>query len=703
MTAPRPDIQRSCAAFDTSIGITERVSAPATFWQGIMRHRRTDFLVNEIQKDGTVLHLRNCNIETPRDNNNSNNNGGSNGRPAPPPENEAPEKPGIPAEDVAALEALTSKDFTEKIIDLYKSANPQSKNSVTTDLIEDKATRSKIHQLEQEVRRIFKSEIDTTTDGTGAIVASKRKSNRTKNKNVKFKQRVDCPGTGDFLHFTLFKENRDTMEAANLISRMLSLKSRSIHFAGTKDRRAATVQRCSVRQRTAADLARLNPKLYGMKTGDYVYSHDPIRLGQLKGNEFTIVVKDCHFFQDQDKTVSERVETIKSSLQGSLDSMHKNGWINYFGHQRFGSFATGTNKIGMMIFAGQLEEAVNALLQYDPAILNDPPAPDLPRSNPKHDEYNRALACHIFQTEHNATKALKHLPRRFTAETTIINHLGRSPTTRGDYAGALLHLPRGLRTLYLHAYQSYVWNHAASKRWALYGDKVVEGDLVIEDKPTAEEADVDEEAVDPEDDDEVAVSARPLTAEEAASGTFTIFDVVLPSAGTSTLLPQNEVGEFYREFMGRPENGGLDPLNLPKRHKEFTAPGRYRHLISRFLAEPSVEVRAYVDDNEQMHPTDLDILMTEKREQGGREKEQRGKRNLDGEGDGASGENPAKKVKLADEAPADVEMAGAVGETLVADKVAAILHFQLGRSAYATVAIREMGLSPDEHGAAGQS
>ena len=39
MAPTRPDIQRSSAAFDTSIGITERVTKPATFWHGIMRHR----------------------------------------------------------------------------------------------------------------------------------------------------------------------------------------------------------------------------------------------------------------------------------------------------------------------------------------------------------------------------------------------------------------------------------------------------------------------------------------------------------------------------------------------------------------------------------------------------------------------------------------------------------------------------------------
>lgn len=39
MAPTRPDIQRSSAAFDASIGISERVTKPATFWHGVMRHR----------------------------------------------------------------------------------------------------------------------------------------------------------------------------------------------------------------------------------------------------------------------------------------------------------------------------------------------------------------------------------------------------------------------------------------------------------------------------------------------------------------------------------------------------------------------------------------------------------------------------------------------------------------------------------------
>ncbi|KNC69583.1 tRNA pseudouridine synthase D, partial [Sphaeroforma arctica JP610] len=39
-------------------------------------------------------------------------------------------------------------------------------------------------------------------------------------------------------------------------------------------------------------------------------------------------------------------------------------------------------------------------------------------------------------------------------------------------------IERKTRTLYVHSVQSYVWNKAVTKRQALYGDQVVEGDLV---------------------------------------------------------------------------------------------------------------------------------------------------------------------------------------------------------------------------------
>lgn len=55
----------------------------------------------------------------------------------------------------------------------------------------------------------------------------------------------------------------------------------------------------------------------------------------------------------------------------------------------------------------------------------------------------------------------------------------------------LLQIPKNLRMMYVHAYQSYVWNRAVSARIELFGCReVVEGDLVFEGagEPTEEDA-----------------------------------------------------------------------------------------------------------------------------------------------------------------------------------------------------------------------
>ena len=49
-----------------------------------------------------------------------------------------------------------------------------------------------------------------------------------------------------------------------------------------------------------------------------------------------------------------------------------------------------------------------------------------------------------------------------------------------DYVAALAKVPRGLRTMYVHAVQSWLWNRAAAARCAQHGcSSAVAGDLVL--------------------------------------------------------------------------------------------------------------------------------------------------------------------------------------------------------------------------------
>jgi tRNA pseudouridine13 synthase len=57
---------------------------------------------------------------------------------------------------------------------------------------------------------------------------------------------------------------------------------------------------------------------------------------------------------------------------------------------------------------------------------------------------------------------LKKINKKFKIERALIEGIAKH--SRNDYLGALSHIPRKMRTLYAHSYQSYLWNTLASLR-----------------------------------------------------------------------------------------------------------------------------------------------------------------------------------------------------------------------------------------------
>ncbi|KAL6867939.1 tRNA pseudouridine synthase D [Trichoderma novae-zelandiae] len=736
---------RQSASHAKSIGITQRATPLRFPWVGDQRVRFSDFQVNEIGKDGVVVHLRKLGlggqekqttdaapaqeVDTPKQQREAAGNADANDA------NDATDAPQekeiieVPAEDVTALSNLAGEKFAQELVELFREGQLEAaerKKPVVSEPVDDKFKRGEIHQ---EIRRIFNSRIETSTDDAGAIVASYaapiRRGKRGRGGRNRNRNRQDDQPIGEYLHFTLFKDNRDTMDAVNQIARILKVKPQVINYAGTKDRRASTVQRCSVRYTRDRSLAGINGKLWGIATGDYEYKAEPIHLGELLGNEFVITIKNCQIVGEAStKPIPEQVELMRANVQSALDHMTEHGWINYFGHQRFGTHQIGTHEVGKLILGDNYEGAINAILAYDEEIAQKAETEGIPDEPAKRDEYNRHLACMLFRTEKDVDKAIEIMPRRFSAEVCVLRHLNRQgKQSRKDFVGALIHITRGLRSMYLHACQSHVWNHAASRRWELHGEKVVKGDLVIaetEATPQISGQDQDgDDIVNPvEDDDDVPLRARPLSEEEAASGKYTIHDVVLPTPGYDVVYPDNEIGDFYVEFMGRAENGGLDPHKMRRMRREFSLPGRYRKLMNKFLGTPAVEFKTYVSDEEQMHPTDLDLIKSARKASGNNSKRSR---------DEADDARPSKVAKVEQGAPEedttatqddgatndDDEDATAAGsdkaeesaettsaqEAMEVDqplKIAAVIKFQLGRSAYATVTLRELMGDPPE-------
>jgi tRNA pseudouridine13 synthase len=640
--------------------------------------RYTDFAVNEITTTGEVVHLRNTNAP----------NTSSKPEPAPVAAPKAPETEATPAkaeeqpaefkvseEDHALLVEYFGAQNATDIIALHKKAmsKPKSRPSEfgkITFPVADRDLRTKIHQA---IRRIFNSQLESTTDSEGmmgVLAASNRfkrdagagagRGNGRSNNNRTNWTELGGP----YLHFTIFKENKDTMEVVSYIARSLKMNAKSFQFAGTKDRRGVTAQRACATRVLADRLARLNPTLRNAQVGDFEYRKQGLELGDLIGNEFVITLREVEVpgvdLKDPQAAVAKTSEAVSTALK----NLYERGYFNYYGLQRFGTFATRTDTVGVKMLQEDYKGACEAILHYGAESLEAAMKGDAFTANISNDDKARAMAINMFQTGGHGgmNDALEKLPRKFSAEQNLIRHLGRS---RSDYLGALQTIPRNLRLMYVHAYQSLVWNYAASERWRLYGDKVVEGDLVIVQEHREKEETAPETAAETVDEDgeiiivpqgedsavaaeDMFTRARALTAEEAASGKYNLFDIVLPQPGYDIIYPENEMKDFYRRFMASEQGGGLDVSKMRRQWKDISLSGSYRKVFSRMMGNNySFDVKLYSQDDEQFVPTDLDIMKQKQ-----------------------------------DVQPATTENTG--------DKIAVILKFQLGSSQYATMALREL-------------
>ncbi|QSZ35851.1 hypothetical protein DSL72_006973 [Monilinia vaccinii-corymbosi] len=532
--------------------------------------------------------------------------------------------------------ALQMIEFDKKI-QQKPNAKASSFGSLQSEPIDDRPRRGRIHGF---VRSRFESRLETEALEDNSIrifaAAPQRQNGRGQNqrgRGQKNSGRDNFRGQsngqpkpkgkvgwqelgGEYLHFTLYKENKDTMEVVSMLAKLTKTGPKDFAYAGTKDRRAVTAQRISAFRHHATNMAEINNKVrYGTKIGDFKYEKYPLRLGDLEGNFFTITLRDCHFGDNTDADNAAKLQLAEKVVGDAVEHLKTHGFLNYFGLQRFGTFAIGTHEIGKLILKGNFKGAVDALLTFSEDALAAARSGQ-GGSNIGRDDMGRAVAIQKFR-ETGKNHCKDYLPPRFSAERAVIQHMS-SGRSREDYVGAILSIPRHLRTMYVHSYQSFIWNTLASKRWERYGGKVIEGDLVlVESKAPKQKDEVDEngeivihasggDAALTSDD--VFQRARCLSAEEANSGAFTIFDIVLPTPGYDIEYPNNEIGDYYKEFMASEQGGGLDPADMRRKIKDFSLSGSYRNLIGQVKEGLSFEIRRYHDEKEQLVETDLEII-----------------------------------------------------------------------------------------------
>ncbi|KAL9130214.1 MAG: hypothetical protein Q9217_001559 [Psora testacea] len=500
----------------------------------------------------------------------------------------------------------------------------------------DRQTRGKIHQ---EIRRIFNSKLESQTDDEGRIIISAipkqptfygryppSQNDRSSNRNYQTWKNSAARGKsgckefgGDYLHFSLYKENKDTMESISHLARQLNMKPQAFQFAGTKDRRGVTVQRVSAYRIFIDRVIRAGKTLRNAYVGDYEYLPNPLQLGELTGNEFVITLRDCDFHYPEQADSMTVLKSATSIVGEAIRNLGELGFINYYGLQRFGTFGISTDTVGLAMLQGDFKRAVDAILYYKPACLETESDPPTIADSVSRDDRYRAQAIRLFLDNGDSYHALNDLPRKFSAEASIIRHLSKKGH-HSDYLGALQTISRNLRLMYVHAYQSLVWNMAASERWRKFGSTVVEGDLVQvdehkEDDPAnkKEEVDTDGEVViQPAEHDratnheDIFTRARALSKVEVRSGRYTIFDIVLPTPGYDILYPNNAIGDFYRSFMASERGGGLNPHDMRRSWKDISLSGSYRKLLAKPGKNITFEIKTYEEDDEQFVETDID-------------------------------------------------------------------------------------------------
>lgn len=151
-----------------------------------------------------------------------------------------------------------------------------------------------------------------------------------------------------------------------------------------------------------------------------------------------------------------------SVVESALVGLRQRGFPNYFGLQRFGSNAAApTHEVGAALLRSDWGEVLRLLLM------------------PKHGDGEDELeARRIFWSTQDAAAALRVMPRRGSVERSLLEGLRDHGTN--NVLQALTRLPRSLRSMYIHALQSWVWNHATSERLRRFGcERAVEGDLVL--------------------------------------------------------------------------------------------------------------------------------------------------------------------------------------------------------------------------------
>ena len=210
-----------------------------------------------------------------------------------------------------------------------------------------------------------------------------------------------------------------------------------------------------------------------------------------------------------------------------------------------------------------------------------------------------------------------------------------------------------MRSMFLHAYQSYIWNKAASHRITDGGSNEIRvGDLVlVEDKGLADGGNGTSGLK--------GKAVKEVTQDDVETCKYSITDVVLPLAGSKIEYPTDSTGDVYDDLLAEAGLGKEDFDKIGDR--ELAVGGDYRKIICK-PSDVNFEIKLYTDPVQPIVKTDLMDVHNASLE----------------------------CVDVTDEVKKDVTTINTEEKMIIG----MVVGFTLPPSAYATIALREMTRRP---------
>ena len=238
---------------------------------------------------------------------------------------------------------------------------------------------------------------------------------------------VQPKARGPYALYRVEKRNITTLEAAQILSQVLKVKPSAIVFPALKDKVAVAIQHCTVKISASPIPEEIRmPQLSAELLG---YLDRPLSPGDLVGNRFTVTVREI---------ACEEVVLVRERFM----LIGRQGFPNYFDLQRFGSWSKSLGFPGKLLLLGDWESVLRAYLAEP--LLGDPPAilrlKKLARENWRN---------WPFLKEHAPKGNLR----------SVLTFLCDHPE---DFKRAVNLITPRVLSLWLSAYQSFLWNRVAS-------------------------------------------------------------------------------------------------------------------------------------------------------------------------------------------------------------------------------------------------